>query len=105
MLEVRFLPDPITSHSSLWFFYELHVRQTVHRDSRLTGVEVLDVDTGRRLLMMDWAFAGTVSRGRRARIPSLPNVGMSTLQYLYRQLCWLRLPWNPEAFRRFWATG
>ena len=53
MIEVRFLPDPITSNSRLWFFYELHVRQTVHQHSRLTRVEVLDGDAGSRLLVYD----------------------------------------------------
>ena len=53
LIEVRFLPDPITSNSHLWFFYELHVRHTVDRDSRLNRVEVLDGDTGRRLLFYD----------------------------------------------------
>ena len=50
MIEVRFLPDPITSNSCLWLFYELHVRNTGRRDTRLDRVEVLDGDTGRRLL-------------------------------------------------------
>ena len=50
MIEVRFLPDPVTSNSHLWFFYELHVAHSNHPASRLNGVEVLDGDTGSRLL-------------------------------------------------------
>ena len=53
MIEVRFLPEPVTSNSQLWFFYELHVAHTNHPTSRLGRVEVLDGDTGSCLLTYD----------------------------------------------------
>ena len=53
LIEVRFLPEPVTSNSQLWFFYELHVAHTSRPTSRLNRVEVLDGDTGSCLLTYD----------------------------------------------------
>ena len=60
MIEVRFLPEPVTSDFHLWFFYELHVGKANNPTSRLCRVEVLDGDTGNSLL----TYAGLDLQGR-----------------------------------------
>ena len=54
-MEVRFLPEPVTTKSKLWFFYELHVGQSIDEEGRLDRVEVLNGDTGSRLLIYEGA--------------------------------------------------
>ena len=87
MIEVRLLPEPVTSDSHLWFFYELHVLHTNQPESRLKRVEVVDGDTGSSLLIYagedlqghslertHQGYADAAKSGKASSSVSLPSV-------------------------------